>query len=369
MAALLVGACGGTTGDANPGAGPTTVPGTTPEVTTTAPATTTTEPVTTTEGFVGPERFASSGLFEWQGVEPVIPNGPDGAWDWQYTDPGAAVVVGGVIHVFQNGFVGWPAPVGVGRWTSEDGGSTWVEQNDTPVFDGTDLPYVGRAALASSVVVDDAGTWILYFYTWDAAGWPAAPSSIGRATAPGPDGPFVADPAPILEPGPAGSWDEFFVRSPSVVRDGDTWVMYYAGGTRDVAQIGIATSTDGIVWEKHPEPVLVPGDRREGNVWDQRNVYQPRVVRTNDGWVMAYSSSNTITDATRLVRKTGLAISDDGLTWRRSLGPVISTGQLRADAFWFTELLAVDERYLLFVEVGVGNETAVHLAVADAPLP
>ena len=71
----------------------------------------------------------------------------------------------------------------------------------------------------------------------------------------------------------------------------------------------------------------------------------------------------------QLVRKTGLAISDDGLEWRRSLGPVVSTGALRAEAFWFTELVAFEDRYLLFVEVQVDGETNVHLATATSPLP
>ena len=79
----------------------------------------------------------------------MITNGPDLEWDWQYTDPGGAAYHEGSIHVFQNGFVGWPAPVGVGYWRSDDLGQTWIEVSEDPVFDGTDLDYVGRAALAA----------------------------------------------------------------------------------------------------------------------------------------------------------------------------------------------------------------------------
>lgn len=32
---------------------------------------------------------------------------------------------------------------------------------------GDDLDYVGVTALASSALVQDDGTWVLYFYTWD----------------------------------------------------------------------------------------------------------------------------------------------------------------------------------------------------------
>lgn len=325
-----------------------------------------------------PARIATGGLFEFDSPSEIIPNGPDGAWDWQYTDPGAVTVDdNGTIHVLQNGFVGWPAPVGVGYWTSEDGGSTWTEVSDDPVFDGTDLPYVGRAALASSVLIEPDGSWVLYFYTWDAAGWPAAPSAIGRATAPGPQGPWVADAEPVLRSGGEDDWDGLFVRSASVIRDEDGYTMFYAGGTRERAMIGMATSDDGVSWTKYDDPattepglsssdpVMVPGDPREGNVWDQRSVYQPRVVVVDGVYIMSYSSSNTVSDATQLVRKTGIAVSEDGFNWKRSLANVISTGALGANAFWYSSLAELDGELLLFVEVGLDNETSVHLARAS----
>lgn len=346
--------------------------------TSTPPTTTATTTTTLAQGPRYPARISTGGLFTFDDPSEVIPNGPPEAWDWQYTDPGAVLVdEEGVIHVLQNGFVNWPAPVGVGYWRSEDGGDSWSEISDDAVFDGTALPYVGRAALASSVIVEPDGTWVLYFYTWDAAGWPAAPSKIGRATAPGPEGPWAPDAEPVLMVGPDGAWDGFNVRTPSVIRDGGGYTMFYAGGVRDQAMIGMATSADGINWTKYDDPtttdppfaesdpVLMPGDPREGNVWDQRNVYQPRVVSVGGTFVMVYSSSTTVTDSLRLVRKTGIAISDDGLNWTRSLANVVTTGQLNAGAFWFSALGVRDDELLLFMEAQIGNETSVHLARAS----
>ena len=182
---LLAASCS----DASPAT--TSTVATVPESTTTTTTvpTTTTQATTTTTTF--PPRFSAGHLFTFVSSSPVITNGPNREWDWQYTDPGGAVFHNGSIHVFQNGFVGWPAPVGVGYWRSDDLGATWIEVSEEPVFDGTDLDYVGRAALASSALVEDDGTWVLYFYTWDSAGWPAGQSKIGRATAPAATGPWT----------------------------------------------------------------------------------------------------------------------------------------------------------------------------------
>lgn len=382
MAVVMV-ACGGASNGAGPGetSVATSITSTTPPAgssttTSAAVSTTTTEPASATV-----DRFSAAGLFEDVQAAPVITNGEPGTWNGRYTDPGAAVVHDGALHVLQNGFANWPARVGVGHWTSDDRGTTWVEQEPEPVFDGTDLPYVGVAALASSVHVVEDGTWVMYFYSWDQGTWPVSTSSIGRATAPAPAGPWTADDQPVLQAGPAGSWDEMGVRAPSVVIDESGYRMWYTGTTREQAMIGLATSADGITWQKHDDPetteaafsesdpVLVPGSQAEGNVWDQRNVYQPRVVATLDGLVMLYTSANTVTDPITIRQKIGVATSLDGLVWARSRGPVIDAADAGGTAIWWTELAYDGERYYLFFELGTGNETEVHLATHDGALP
>jgi len=377
IAGIFLAGCGGATGDRS-----STTVATAPSTTTstTAATTTTTEPPTTTTSTTFPPRFDVGGFFAFGSSQPVITNGPGLEWDWQFTDPGAAVYHGGSIHVFQNGFVGWPAPVGVGYWRSDDLGATWIEVSEDPVFDGTDLGYVGVAALASSALVEDDGTWVLYFYTWDSAGWPAGRSKIGRATAPAPAGPWTADPQPVLFPGPEGSWDEFAVLAPTVIRTDTGYEMYFSGRTRDQAMIGRATSPDGITWTKYDDPdtstalytqsdpVLLPGNPQEGNVWDQRNVMQPRVVLTGDGYVMVYTAAATVTDPMLISQKYGLAVSDDGLAWRRSVGEVIRPSTIDTQAFWFTELVYAEDTYYLFVEASRGNETEVYLATYQGPI-
>ncbi|HAP74942.1 MAG TPA: hypothetical protein DCR14_02565 [Acidimicrobiaceae bacterium] len=290
----------------------------------------------------------------------VIPHGADGAWNARFTDPGAVVVHEGVVYVFQNAFPDWPGPVGVGLWRSTDGGTTFTEVSPTPVFDGSDLPYAGVAALASSVLVLDDGTWVMYFSTWEAMTWPAAPSRIGRATAPSPEGPWTADVAPVLQPGDAGDWSSDAVRTPSVVvTDDGTYRMWFAGVGPTGSAIGHATSVDGVTWTADQSPVM----EASPDGWDTGHLHQPRVVLTPDGYVMAYTAVSSVTSGAGITQAHGLAVSADGINWETSNGPVVDADEAGGRIIWFTALAWVNDRYLYFTEVGAGGMTDVHLAV------
>jgi hypothetical protein len=68
---------------------------------------------------------------------------------------------------------------------------------------------------------------------------------------------------PVLEPGPSGSWDDAWIGWPFVIYDGTQFIMYYTGFfevSYEVAQVGRATSKDGINWTKYEgNPVLTVG--------------------------------------------------------------------------------------------------------------
>jgi hypothetical protein len=352
----------------------TSLPIETPPASTPAPTDTiapTTTPAPTLRPL--PDTLAAEGLFDVYQDRPIVPHGPAGSWDAQFTDPGAAVYHDGLYHMFHNGFVGWPAPVGVAYSTSADG-FQWTRVQEEPVFVGDDLAYVGLTALASSALVEDDGAWVLYFYTWDENRWPAA-TKIGRATAPAPQGPWTADAEPVLLQGSAGEWDDYAVRAPSVVRTAEGYIMFYSGYTRQQGRIGLATSADGIHWTKYDDPataeapyaasdpVFLPG---ETGAWDRGHVFQPRVAATAEGFVMLYSAAPSVNGSGG---RLGYAISPDGLKWARSEGPILEAGDVSGGrAIWFTEFLHQDDTYFLFFELGTGGETEVYLATHEGAL-
>lgn len=139
-------------------------------------------------------------------------------------------------------------------------------------------------------------------------------------------------PAPVLGPGPPGTWDETGVAYSSVQLDRDGYRMWYQG--RDLQgrwRIGHAASPDGVVWEKdRGNPVLEPG---APGAWDSERVFTPAVVRKGSGWRMVYSGSPDW--------GLGYAYSEDGSRWRKALGnpffaaPQVMTPAVLGDRLWY----------------------------------
>ena len=75
---------------------------------------------------------------------------------------------------------------------------------------------------------------------------------------------LFADTDPVFQPGDKGAWDGEWVHQPRVFHTPDGWVMFYRG-TKDkngsIMKLGLATSDDGIHWERSPlNPILEPSD-------------------------------------------------------------------------------------------------------------
>ena len=309
------------------------------------------------------------------GDEPIVPRGSSGTWDDRFTDPGAVVFHDGIYHMFRNGFRGFPAASQVGYVTSPDG-YTWTKQGDEPVFETKDVAYAKIAMYASSALVEDDGTWAIYFYTWDSSSFPGS-SVIGRATATDPNGPWAADVEPVLQLGSSGEWDEQQVLAPHVIQIDDAYVMYYSGANEGgKQQIGMATSSDGIQWKKYndpdtteapyveSDPVFQPG---ESGSWDANWVHQPRVFETDQGWVMFYRGTKDTSGNTMAL---GLATSDDGIHWNRSsLNPVFIPSDIPGAAyFWFHNALFISDTYFIFIEGDINQTTQIYLATYEGEI-
>lgn len=313
-------------------------------------------------------------VFKVFGDSPVLDHGKAGSWNAVYTDPGAVLYHDGLFHMFYNGFNGWPAPVQIGYATSPDG-LHWTKQGDDPVLKTAQVDYAGVAALASSAIVLDDGSWALYFYTWENYGALLdGKGRIGRATAPKPTGPWTVDKKPVLEVGSAGAWDEQRVDAPSVLRAEKGFVMYYAGiNTSGTQSIGMATSPDGLTWTKYNDPATTDTQfaesdpvfqKGEANAWDASRVHQPRVDKTPDGWVMLY---RTIVPRQPATIGLGIATSADGIHWIPSKANPIFTGakDFGKQGFWYTAFAYHDGTYFVYVEAPPPahySETAVYVA-------
>lgn len=141
----------------------------------------------------------------------------------------------------------------------------------------------------------------------------------GVSSPPGGSGWTRVGSTPVLQPS-VSTWDEFAVRSPSVVKVGDTFYMYYEGvdSTTKQTSIGLATSTDGVAWTKSNDPVLTPG---AGSAWDSFSVRYPAVHYDGFAFRMWYYGSGSGCGI-------GYATSVDGVVWQKNPtpNPVIGCG-------------------------------------------
>lgn len=126
---------------------------------------------------------------------------------------------------------------------------------------------------------------------------------------------------PVLSMGGSGAWDDYFAFAPSVLLDGSTYKMWYAGSSAadTTRKIGYATSPDGITWTRHGStPVFTAGS---AGAWDAKIGF-PMVIKDGNTYKLWYTGLNA-SDAGQV----GYATSTDGIIWSRyGANPVMSFG-------------------------------------------
>ncbi|GAB4582100.1 MAG: hypothetical protein Fur0022_48550 [Anaerolineales bacterium] len=202
----------------------------------------------------------------------------------------------------------------------------------------------------ASSVLVENDAWILYLYTL-AEGRDGAPGQIYRATASDPAGRWTLDPLPSLTPGGEGAWDAVRVTDPSVIRTPEGFRMYYTGANTDRLQ---ATRMIGLATSSDgltwTKSVAPVLALGEKGAWDAFRVFQPHVVQTPDGFWMLYKANIKVGQSEGF----GLAYSQDGLVWERYAGnPIMVDKTYRLD--WlrkgYAELLYHEGRFYLYLEV------------------
>ena len=120
-----------------------------------------------------------------------------------------------------------------------------------------------------------------------------------------------------------GSWDNLGVETPSVLVNSlappsERFKMWYAGqnANNGVYDIGYASSSDGINWNKHAGSVLQTG---ASNTWENAYLEGPCVLLHDDTLRMWYASVDLIGDGqpTDFTGNIGYAWSLDGIIWNK----------------------------------------------------
>jgi predicted GH43/DUF377 family glycosyl hydrolase len=248
-----------------------------------------------------PRRPGSPGSlrFEWRvRPGPVLGRGP-AAWDsGDVLNPSVVRFEGRFLNLY-SGFDGraWHT----GAAASSDG-LAWSKQGlrlspDPRTWEG------GYIAANGSALVRGQDVWY-----WYQAG---DPPRIGLATSNGGSN-WHKHPAPVLELGPTGSWDERGLGDPYVIAAGPDLFLFYTGMDRARRQrLGIAKSADGIHWTRlRANPILEIGP---DGAFDENGLGEPAVWTSHGRYWMLYTGRDR-----HEIRRIGFAESADGVRWIRS---------------------------------------------------
>jgi predicted GH43/DUF377 family glycosyl hydrolase len=134
-------------------------------------------------------------------------------------------------------------------------------------------------------------------------------------------------PNPILKLGKPGTFDEHGIMPSCAVRNGSRVFLYYSGWSRGASvpytnSTGLAVSDDGgQTFQKISDgPILAK------NIYDPFSATSPVVVKEEDSWHMWYCSGNGWLEIAGKFEHTydiKYARSNDGIVWEPSAAPVI----------------------------------------------
>lgn len=281
--------------------------------------------------------------------------------------------------------------------------SSWMDYPENPIFTVYDSPSNPLLVSQGKVFYEEDKYKMWYLNTYA-----SARADIGYAESiDGIHWHKAADRA-VLSPGPAGAWDDYTVGIGAMLKDEGLYKMYYCG-YRDqygIWNIGLAVSQDGISWEKYSSPVLTAsafeeqigastvikkdgtylmyynyrksnGDRaiclatssdginwekyagnpilKADKSWEGSAIAVPSVIYENGQFKMIYQNYNT--------SAFGMAFSADGINWTKKSDPFWKVDQLKwCSKIAYPYIGKLNNEYRLYYTGGNGTELWMGLA-------
>jgi len=239
--------------------------------------------------------FSDDGI-TWTKLDSAVLTATPGSWDESTVEWPRVIRENGQYKMW---YTGWsPTVDGIGYATSPDG-INWTK-HPTPVLSGVAAWASGGFGYCTVLPVPTG--YKMWFTGWNES---FTGSNIGYASSS--DGiSWQRDTTnnPVLRNGDTGRWDDQFVALPGVNYIDNTYYMWFNGNYPDAharhRQVGLASSTDGIHWNKYnnsttngmalyanSDPVLVPSP----NQWDGTYVENGSVLLISDTLHMWYCGS------------------------------------------------------------------------------
>lgn len=237
----------------------------------------------------------------------------------------------------------------------------WTKYEGNPVMVSDPDSWEGLGILARSIIYQE-GTYKMWYYGgWTGLSYPKL--YIGYATSLDGITWEKSESNPVLTTGTPGSWEEHAVGGPSVIFDGTLYHMWYFGVNNNLkAEIGYATSLDGVTWDKYEgNPVLKLGPP---DSWDSMRLIMSTVVLVDSVfhmWYIGLKSDNS--------RRIGYATSQDGKEWTKySNNPVLELGESGSwdNAKQFSAFVIMEgSTFKMFYDASDGTNRRIGLAESE----
>jgi predicted GH43/DUF377 family glycosyl hydrolase len=180
-----------------------------------------------------------------------------------------------VYHSYpEEGYEQGPANIGL-AYTTDENLMEW-NRLDMPILSWKDGAAWERYGLYKGCIVKHDKQFLMYYNAKDGDLWNWH-EQIGMAASKDllyweryAENPLICN--------KSGGWERWFAADPCVLRDGDTWLMYYYGYDGVHAREGLAVSTDLIHWDRYALPILDVGE--PGSI-DHYHAHKPSVIFHN----------------------------------------------------------------------------------------
>jgi hypothetical protein len=218
--------------------------------------------------------------------------------------------------------------------SGSDCGSGSLAFDTLEVYDPSILKDVATAAAPCPGIAEGSTCYRMWYTGEDSAGvyrvgYAISPDGINWTRIPGAAGSGAA-----LGTGPSNAFDRNGAAYPHVIKDGETFKLWYAGyGASYIDGVGYATSTDGLNWTRYNGPFngAVYTHSSTLSDFDSYNVNTPFVLKDRasaeapcpgipNGDICYRMWYEGVNNSAGYIFRVGYAVSPDGITWTKVVG-------------------------------------------------
>lgn len=231
-------------------------------------------------------------------------------------------------------------------WGATNVGS-WIDFANNPILkrSGTNIDWGG---IGQPKIFIDNGIYRMYYLNY------SFPSPVSYAESQDGVNWTRPDSMPIIKAGVNGQWDDGGTGPGPVYKIGNKYYMLYQGydAINKHFKIGLALSTNGRTWEKYPNPVI-----SDSLNWEY-NLVACDVKIINEKYYLYYASGGNI----------GLAISADGINWKRNSSlPILTPTQSWENGnITFPSVIKEDSSYVMLYMNNTSSYSGIAFGVATS---